>query len=85
MDQGHVPTSIGKFYQDSVACDVVDMDKYHILLGRLWSHDVDTTHEGKENIYIFTWKGKRVTMRPIPPTPTFTQQKRLHSYPYAIH
>jgi len=52
MDQCHVPTSIGKFYQDSVSCDVVDMDKYHILLGRLWSHDVDTTHEGKENIYI---------------------------------
>ena len=32
--QCHVPISIDKFYQDSVACDVVDMDKYHILFGR---------------------------------------------------
>ena len=29
----HVPISISKFYQDSVTCDVVDMDAYHILLG----------------------------------------------------
>ena len=33
-DLCHVPISIGEFYQDSVACDVVDMDKCHILLGR---------------------------------------------------
>jgi len=25
----HVPISIDKFYQDFVACDVVDMDKCH--------------------------------------------------------
>ena len=30
----HVPISIDKYYQDSVICDVVDMDKCHILLGR---------------------------------------------------
>jgi len=30
----HVPISIGKFYQDFVACDIVNMDKCHILLGR---------------------------------------------------
>jgi len=39
-----VPIFIGKHYQDSVSCDVVDMDKCHILLGRLWKHDVDATH-----------------------------------------
>ena len=27
----HIPISIGKFYQDSVACNVVDMDAYHIF------------------------------------------------------
>ena len=32
--QYHVPISIDKFYQDFVACDVVDMDTCHILLGR---------------------------------------------------
>ena len=33
-EQCHVPISIGKIYQDSVTCDVVDMDACHILLGR---------------------------------------------------
>jgi len=32
----HVPISIGKFYQDTVTCDVVDMEACHILLGRPW-------------------------------------------------
>lgn len=35
-----MPISIGKFYQDEVECDVVDMDASHILLGRSWQHDV---------------------------------------------
>ena len=30
----HIPISIDKFYHDSVACDVVDMNTCHILLGR---------------------------------------------------
>jgi len=46
--------SIGEFYQDFVAYDVVNIDKCHILLGRLWQHDVDATYKGKENIYMFT-------------------------------
>jgi len=29
-----VPLSIGKYYQDEILCDVVDMDACHILLGR---------------------------------------------------
>ena len=32
-DHCHVPISIGKFYKDSIACDVIDMDACHILLG----------------------------------------------------
>jgi len=31
-----VPISIGKFYKDSVTCDVIDMDACHMLLGRPW-------------------------------------------------
>ena len=34
MDLYYVPISNGKFYQDFVACDVIDMDKCHILLER---------------------------------------------------
>ena len=50
-DLCYVPISIGKFYQDSVACDVIDMDKCHILLKRPWQHDVDATQR-EERIYM---------------------------------
>jgi len=30
-DLCRIPISIDKFYQDYVACDIVDMDKCHIL------------------------------------------------------
>jgi len=39
-DLRQVPIFIGKYYQDFVTCDVVDMDKCHILLVRPWQHDV---------------------------------------------
>ena len=74
-DLCHVPIFFSKFYQDFVACDIVDMDKCHVLLGRPWQHDVDATHKGKENIYIFTWKGKRIVMKPITPTPKSAKQR----------
>ena len=66
-DLCHVPLSIGKFSEDYVACDVVDMDNCHILLGRPCQHDVDATHKGKKNIYMFSWKGKRVALKPSAP------------------
>jgi len=53
IDLSHVSISSDKFYQDSVACDVVDMDACHILLGRAWQHDVDATYIRKMNIYMF--------------------------------
>ena len=64
----HVFVSIGNFYQDSVTCDAVDMDACHMLLGRPWQHDVDATHRDKKNIYMFTWEGKRIAMKPNPTT-----------------
>ena len=62
----HVPILIGKFYQDSVTCDV-DMDACHILLGRPWQYDIDATYRGKRNIYMVHLEGKRIAMKPIPP------------------
>ncbi|GJW43295.1 hypothetical protein Tco_0072094 [Tanacetum coccineum] len=41
-----VPLAIGKHYNELVTCDVVDMESYHILLGRPWQHDMDATHQG---------------------------------------
>ena len=61
----HVLVSIGKFYQDSVTCDIVDMDACHILFGHPWQHDVDAANRGKRNIYMFTWEGKKIAMKPI--------------------
>jgi len=43
-DLCQVPISFGGNYEDSVTCDVIDMDKCHSLLERLWQHDVDATH-----------------------------------------
>lgn len=51
-----LPISIGKFYQDEVVCDVVDMDASHVLLGRSWQFDVDVNYKGRNNIYAFIWK-----------------------------
>ncbi|XP_074314127.1 uncharacterized protein LOC141649333 [Silene latifolia] len=62
-----VPFSIGKVYKDEVLCDVVPMDACHLLLGRPWEFDRNTTHQGKENVYVFKHNGKRVTLTPLPP------------------
>ena len=57
-----VQFSIGKFYQDEIVCDVVDMHACHLLLGRPWQFDVDAVHKGKDNVYVFPWKGKKITL-----------------------
>ena len=56
-------------------CKAVDIDACHILLERSWHYDVSATHKSKENIYMFNWKGKRVSMRPIPPAPKPTKEE----------
>lgn len=35
---------IRKYYADEVKCNVIDMDACHVLLGRPWQFDVNTTH-----------------------------------------
>lgn len=55
-----VPISIGRFYQDEVKCDVIEMDASHMLLGRPWQHDVDTLHNGKGNTISFKWNTHHV-------------------------
>ena len=53
-----------------------------LFLGRPWQHDADATHKDKGiHVYVwvcvcvFTWKSKRVAMKPIPPIPTSIQEK----------
>ncbi|XP_074302921.1 uncharacterized protein LOC141637256 [Silene latifolia] len=62
-----VSFSIGKVYKDEVLCDVVPMDACHLLLGRPWEFDRNTTHQEKENVYSFKHEGKKVTLTPLPP------------------
>ncbi|GKB15705.1 transposon ty3-I gag-pol polyprotein [Tanacetum coccineum] len=60
-----VPLVIGKHYNELVTCDVVDMEAYHVLLGRPWKHYMDATHQGKSNMYLFKWSGKTISILPL--------------------
>ena len=55
---------IGK-YNDKVLCDVVEMDAFHLLLGRPWQYDVCSKHDGKTNIHTITKDGVEYTMPPL--------------------
>ncbi|CAL9758940.1 unnamed protein product, partial [Musa acuminata subsp. burmannicoides] len=55
---------IGKSYKEEVICEVVDMDACHVLLGRLWQYDVNATHFGRKNVYVFWWNGKKIAILP---------------------
>ncbi|GKE02833.1 transposon ty3-I gag-pol polyprotein, partial [Tanacetum coccineum] len=57
-----VPLAIGKHYNELVTCDVIDIEVCHVLLGRPWQHDMDATHKGKSNMYLFRWSGKTIAM-----------------------
>nr|GMC90377.1 zf-CCHC domain-containing protein [Ipomoea batatas] len=59
-----IPISIGKSYEDTITCEVIDMDACHILLGRPWQFDVDATHHGRENLYSFLWNKKKIVIPP---------------------
>ncbi|KAK8942514.1 hypothetical protein KSP39_PZI008914 [Platanthera zijinensis] len=50
-----VPIQLGR-YSDNIWCDVLPMDVAHILLGRSWLYDLDMTHHGRSNTYIYFWR-----------------------------
>lgn len=43
---------------------MVVMDACQILLGRSWQYDVNATHKGRFNVFVFEWKGKKITLHP---------------------
>ncbi|KAJ0967944.1 hypothetical protein J5N97_024861 [Dioscorea zingiberensis] len=61
-----VPLQMGN-YSDKVWCDVLPMDIAHILLGRPWLYDLDVTHHGRANTYVFMHKGKSIMLTPARP------------------
>ena len=57
-----VPLLTGKYYKDEIVCDVMGMDVYHILLGRVWHYDVDATYKGEDNTFVFWWVDKKIIL-----------------------
>ena len=54
-----VPLSIGKYYNDEILYDMVDMDACYVLLGRPWHYDIDATYKRYDNTFVFWWFDKR--------------------------
>jgi hypothetical protein len=38
-------------YKDEILRDVIPMDVFHLLLGRLWKYDRNVIHDGRKNTY----------------------------------
>ncbi|GJX09607.1 putative reverse transcriptase domain-containing protein [Tanacetum coccineum] len=62
-----VAFSMGTTYKDSVWCDVVPMGAYHLLLGRPWEYNRNTTHNGRANTYSFLFDDVKITLMPNKP------------------
>lgn len=60
-----IPLSIGKHYKNEIWCDVIDMDANHVLLGRPCQFDVDATHKGHDNVFIFEWGSHKIALAPV--------------------
>ena len=52
-------------YHDEVLCDIIPMDVYHLLLGRLWQFDRLAVHDGHANTYSLTKDGVHHKLKPL--------------------
>ena len=59
-----VAFSIGMKYKDTVWCDVIAMDTFHLLLGRPWQYDREVSHNGRTNTYSFLFEGVKIILIP---------------------
>lgn len=66
-EQVIVPFTVGR-YHDEVTCDVVPMQASHLLLGRPWQFDRETTHNGCTNLYTVIHDKKRYQLAPLLPS-----------------
>ena len=41
------------------------MDACHLLLGRPWQFDVNTTHRGRDNSYVIELRDKQIMLMPL--------------------
>ena len=49
-EQCEVDFQIGP-YKDKILCDLMPMDVFHILLGRLWQFDKKVIHNGRSKCH----------------------------------
>ncbi|GJS68896.1 retrovirus-related pol polyprotein from transposon TNT 1-94 [Tanacetum coccineum] len=85
-----VAFSMGTTYKDSVWCDVVPMDACHLLLGRPWEYDRNTTHNGRANTYSFMFDGVKITLMPNKPKelvnkPTVAKDSKIPEAMIPLH
>jgi hypothetical protein len=52
-------------YKDEILCDVIPMDVFHLLLGRLWKYDRNVIHDGRKNTYTLEKNGRTHMLLPI--------------------
>lgn len=48
----------------------------HIILGRPWLYDLDTTNFGRSNVCVFNFKWRKVKIHPLPPKDNNDKKKR---------
>ncbi|GJZ71857.1 hypothetical protein Tco_0635708 [Tanacetum coccineum] len=63
-----VPMTIEKSYK-VVLYIVDDIDECHILLEKPWRCEVNGKYDGKRNLYLFSWEGRKIAMVPPKVTP----------------
>ncbi|GJV57598.1 hypothetical protein Tco_1458603 [Tanacetum coccineum] len=68
-----VPVTIGKSYKVKVLCIMDDIDECHILLGIPWLCEVNGKYDVKQNLYLFSWEGRKIVMVSPKVTPQLTK------------
>jgi hypothetical protein len=62
--KARVKFSVGN-YMDAIDYDVAAMSACHLLLGQPWQYDLDATHSGHSNHYLFVHKGVSHVLKPM--------------------
>ena len=52
-------------YKDQVLCDIVDMNSYHMLLGRPWQYDCRVVHDCVKNVFSIAKSGRKHSLIPL--------------------
>ena len=63
-EQCFVDFQIGQ-YKDLVLCDIVEMNSFHILLGRPWQFEMNVLFDGHANTYVVRHEGARHKLIPL--------------------